>query len=116
MNSINNIIRSVYRDTINRLLVQHDESIWAWYKTQYPDKTDNEIEELIQYRTEERRIEVEVENALHTELIKLDTLEGKIARLHSPDSRRTCNGCDLGEYAASGAEWPCRTWRLLSEC
>lgn len=38
-----------------------------------------------------------------------------IVELHSVNNYDECDGCDLGSYAESGAEWPCRTINLIAE-
>jgi len=69
-------------------------------------------EDVARWRAEEQARHTR-EDARHAELLAAGGVVAAVARLHSPEPDRTCNGCDgATEYAPA---WPCRTWELLDE-
>jgi hypothetical protein len=113
MNSLDKILKEAYRETVNNYLKEVSNLNWVIYRVQYPGLSDKEIKEKIKQEQDKRKITCEFEDNLHKELTQKTDLAGNIARLHSPDDRRYCKGCDWGGYEGEAPDWPCRTWRLL---
>ena len=75
-------------------------------------KDDADHDALIkEYR---EKAEKERKELLET-LSKATGTHKAILELHSENNYGECSGCDLGSYAESGAEWPCRTVDLIAE-
>jgi hypothetical protein len=113
MNNLDELIKAAYRTTIDSWIEKHNKSVWIALRLQYPGLSDEEIKKKVKEEQDKRKIIYELEDSLHKEFIKKDNLVGKIAKLHSPDDRRYCKGCDWGGYEGEAPDWPCRTWRLL---
>lgn len=113
MNNLEEMLKEVFRESIDNYIREHNKFVWATLRVQNPNLTDEEIKEKIKQEQDKRKITYELEDDLHKEFIKKDNLVGKVARLHSPDDRRYCKGCDWGGYEGEAPDWPCRTWRLL---
>ena len=69
-----------------------------------------------QQKIDEARVKREKERQELLDLLATATGSLKaIVELHSVNKYDECDGCDLGSYAESGAQWPCRTIDLIAE-
>lgn len=104
---ISPLLAEIYEKSLTEQLMR-DTAIFGKLKREWTPEEKERIETAKAKREKERKDLLDL-LATATGVVKA------IIELHSENKYEECEGCDLGSYAESGAQWPCRTIDLIAE-